>query len=279
MSGASKLPGSGNPPLRPGRHYALMSSVRLRSMFGLLVAGYALAVIATDHLVAAGTLPLDALASSPAGLLHGRLWTMLTSGFVSAGGWHILHTLALAALLVAFAARHGGRLVLGTALVAHVGSALVAYAGLLLVTGTGLVSDHADLVAPDYGTSCVWFGCLGGLVAVELVGLLRRRPVAAALMLAAGAGAVLVSGPVAEDPLTTAEHLLALAIGAGIGAATGLRRPHAPGGGPPPPPAASGRAMSALHLPTAATNFGSPRFTLRGSKTGPLPDRFSAGSA
>jgi hypothetical protein len=198
--------------------------VRLRSTFGLLVAGYAITVIATDHLVAAGTLPLDAVASSPAELLHGRFWTMLSSGFVSAGDLHILQTAALAALLVAFAARHGGRLVLGTAVAAHVGSALLAYAGLVFVTGAGLVSDHADLVAPDYGTSCVWFGCLGGLVAVELVGM-RRRPVAAGLVLAAGAIAVLVSGPVAEDPLTTAEHLLALAIGAAIGVAAGLRQP------------------------------------------------------
>jgi hypothetical protein len=201
--------------------------VRLRSAFGLLVAGYAITVIAVDHLVAAGAVPLDLVASSPVGLLHGRLWTMLTSGLVSAGGRHIVQTAALAAVLVIFAARHGGRLVLGNAVAAHVGSALLAYAGLLLVTGTGLVSDRADLISPDYGTSCVWFGSVAGLAGIELVGL-RGRRFAAGLVLAVGIGLVVATGPLAEDPLTTAEHLLAIAIGAGIGVAAGLRRmsPH-----------------------------------------------------
>jgi hypothetical protein len=196
--------------------------VRLRSTFGPLVAGYALTVIALDHLVAAGAVPLDALASSPVGLLHGRLWTMLTSGLVSEGDLHLVQTAMLAVVLVVFAARHGGRLVLGTALAAHVGSALLAYAGLLIATGAGLVSDPADLTSPDYGTSCVWFGSVAGLIAIELVEL-RGRRFAAAAVLAAGTLGILASGPLAEDPLTTAEHLLAIAIGAGVGIAAGLR--------------------------------------------------------
>jgi hypothetical protein len=200
-------------------HPVAVMPVRLRSTFGLLVAGYAITVVALDHLVAAGAVPLDLVASSPVGLLHGRLWTMLSSGLVSAGDLHVVHTAALAVLLVTFAARHGGRLVLRTALAAHVGSALLAYAGLLLITATGLVSDHADLISPDYGTSCVWFGCLAGLVAIELVELSGRR-LASALVLLGGTVALIASGPLAaEDPLTTAEHLLALVIGAAVGLA------------------------------------------------------------
>jgi hypothetical protein len=198
-------------------------TLRVRPIVGLSIAAYAITVVVVAHLAAAGTLPLDAVASSPAGLLHGRLWTMLTSGLVSADNLRIVHSVVLAAVLVAFAARHGARLMAGTALAAHIGSALLAYAGLLLATASGLVSDHADLIAPDYGTSCVWFGCVGALLVLELIAM-RGRRVAFGLVLAAGLAVILVSAPIAEDPLTTAEHLLALAIGAAIGAAVGLRK-------------------------------------------------------
>lgn len=194
----------------------VVMSLRLGTIGAPLVAGYALAVLAFDQMVAAGTIPLDAFASSPVDLLHGQLWTMLTSGLVSADNLPILHTVGLATVLVAFAARHGGGAVLRCALAAHIGSALLAYAGLLLVTGAGLVSDTADLTAADYGTSCVWFGCVAGLLAMELVAL-RRRPLAGGLALAAGVAAIMVSTPISEDPLTTVEHLLAIAIGVGVG--------------------------------------------------------------
>jgi hypothetical protein len=199
--------------------------LRLGSLGALLVAGYATAVLAFDQLVATGAIPLDLVASSPTGLLHGELWTMLSSGLVSADDAPLLHIGGLAIVLVAFAARHGGRVVLRCALAAHVGSALLAYAGLLIVTGTALASDAADLTAPDYGTSCVWFGCVAGLLAIELLAL-RGWPLARGLVLAGGLVALLATGPLSEDPLTTAEHLLAIAIGAGVGArfAGGQRR-------------------------------------------------------
>ena len=194
------------------------------SVSGLLVAGYAITVLAVDRLVVTGAIPLDSLASSPVGLLHGRLWTMLTSGFVTAGGLPLVQTATLAAVLVAFAARHGGWLVVRTALAAHVGSALIAYAGVLLLTDTGIATDRPDLVSPDYGTSCVWFGCVAGLAAIELMAL-RRRPLAASLVLAPATLLVVATSPLSADPLTAAEHLLALTIGATVGGAAGRRRP------------------------------------------------------
>jgi hypothetical protein len=194
------------------------------SVSGMLVAGYAIAVMAVDQLVVTGAIPLDSLASSPVGLLHGRLWTMLSSGLVTAGDLPLLQTGVLAGVLVAFAARHGGWLVVRTALAAHVGSALIAYAGLLFLTGTGIARDQPDLLSPDYGTSCVWFGCVAGLVAIELMAL-RRRPLAASLVLAVGTLLVVATGPLSADPLTTAEHLLALTIGAIVGASAGRQRP------------------------------------------------------
>jgi hypothetical protein len=191
------------------------------------VAAYAVTVLAFDRLVAAGSVPIDWLASSPAGLVHGRVWTMVSSGLVTAGGRHLMQTALLVAVLLLLAARHGGWLATRTALAAHVGSALVAYAGLWLVTGTGLANDDVDLIAPDYGTSCIWFGCLAGLVAAELLRY-RRQRFAMALVLSGGAVLVAATTPVVPDPLTTAEHLLAMAIGAGCAIGGRLRRQSAP---------------------------------------------------
>jgi hypothetical protein len=177
------------------------------------VIAYALVVVALDRLVASGLLDLDLLASSPAGLLQGRVWTMLSSGLVSAGSAPLLQVALLSGLLVVFAFRYGTRQLWRTALAAHVGSALVAYAALLAVVGIGLGRESPDFTAPDYGISCVWFGCLAALLCATLterVAKSRSDLAVAAICLAA----IVCSHPIVSDALTTAEHLLAIAIGA-----------------------------------------------------------------
>jgi membrane associated rhomboid family serine protease len=179
-----------------------------------LVVAYAIAVLALDRLVASGWLDLDSIAESPHGLLHGRLWTVLTSALVTEGSEPIFHVALLASALAVLATRQGMRRTWSTALAAHVGSALLAYCGLLVVIATGVVQGSSDLTAPDYGISCVWFGCLGALVCGALRDLDARS---ARLVLAASLVAIVASKPIGTDVLTAIEHVLALSIGAAMG--------------------------------------------------------------
>jgi hypothetical protein len=152
------------------------------------------------------------LASSPSGVLSGRVWRLLTSALVVSGP-PLPQLLQMAAVVVVALVLAGPALFWRAALVGHVGATLVAYAavGILWLVARADVDDVVQ--APDYGISCVWVGVLGALVAVAL-----RRSRRAAARLAAMAGVIgFVAAAGVSDDLAGWEHVIAFVLGCAVG--------------------------------------------------------------
>lgn len=192
---------------------------------------------------------VSALASTASGVAHGRVWTLLTSGLLV--GRYPFAELAGCALtvLVALWLLDG----LGfwvVALASHVGSALLVYAGIgvVWIVAAGAASDLAAEL--DYGISAIWFGALGAIaVVLHRRGFRRAAVLVAAAAVSAGVALVAVS-----DELPSAEHLVALAIGAAVARslpATPLRTRRLPPQADAPPPREARPPGSAGVCPSA----------------------------
>lgn len=157
--------------------------------------------------VAGGGPSAAALACTPDRLLDGRVLTLLSSALV-VGRLPFGEIAGLAAAAYGVWRLGGIAVVWVVGLAAHIGCTLVAYGalGVLWLVDRGLAGDSAQ--RSDYGISAVWLGLLGYLSAA----LWHRNRRAAA-----GIGGVSALVSVAllplAGPMTTAEHLLALAIG------------------------------------------------------------------
>ena len=195
-------------PLEPRRRSALRAaSVALAVAWLTAVCVIALARART------GLPDAAALASSPRGVMHGEVWTLLTSGLVIAGP--PASELAGTALVVAGVLQAlGGPKFWAVALSGHVGATLVAYAGIGVLAGAGWSGVDGVLDAPDYGISAVWAACIGALVAAA-ARRRGRRGLAASLLATAGLAvfAVVIGQPWS---LAGVEHVLAFVLGAAV---------------------------------------------------------------
>jgi hypothetical protein len=151
-----------------------------------------------------------ALASSPAGVAHGHIAQLLSSGLI-VDGPAAPQIVALAFALIYSAVVLGAARTWLVAISAHVGATLLAYAFVagLWSAQQGLTS--AVLTAPDYGISVI-------LAAICGVATWRNRAGAVKPALA-GLGALWLiwwwlAGRFSPDVLANLEHLLGFAIGA-----------------------------------------------------------------
>jgi hypothetical protein len=169
---------------------------------------------------AAGWPAVHDLASSPAGVARGRVWSLVTSGLLVTRD-PIVQLVAAALLTVAAVQALGPATFWLAAAAGHLGSALLAYAGigLLWLLGPADVDSVAD--APDFGISCVVIGVLGALT----VAASGRLPGARRALAVAAAVAIWTAIP--PFGLSAVEHALAFAFGAAVTAAA-ARRSHGP---------------------------------------------------
>jgi hypothetical protein len=198
-----------------------------------VLAGAWLAAVCAIALARARTgLPdVSALASSPRGIAHGEVWTLLTSGLVIAGP--PATSLAGTALAVVGVLRAlGGPRFWAVALSGHVGATLVAYAGVGLLAGVGWRGVDGVTDAPDYGISAVWAACLGALTATAARRKGRLGIAGSGLAVAALAVFAVVVGQTWS--LAGVEHLLAFVLGAAVGVLADVGR------GPTGAPASDG---------------------------------------
>lgn len=179
----------------------------------------AIAIVAT----LTGYPVVTALASSPALLLHGEWWRLITSAFVIDGP--ALPQLVAIAVLGSFAIYFGGSWTFwSTAITGHIVGTLLSYAG---VAGLWLV-DRASAVRfitdPDYGVSLIWCAALGAFCAAVWLGDRGSwsRPVKPWLV--AAAVSVMVVVTLYSDKLEAVQHATAFVVGFAIVGATDRAR-------------------------------------------------------
>jgi hypothetical protein len=185
--------------------------VRVRGWQPVLVGAFAawlLAVVVIAILRVSGGGPsLAALACTPDRLVDGRVLTLLSST-LPVGRLPFGEIAGLAAAAWAVWRLAGIAVVWVVGLSAHVGCTLIAYGalGVVWLADRGLAGDAAR--RSDYGISAVWLGLLGYLSAALWH---SNRRVAVGI----GVASAVVSLALAPltGAMTTAEHLLALAIG------------------------------------------------------------------
>jgi hypothetical protein len=185
--------------------------VRARVVRALLLVGLGAWLVAVIVIAisrgADGRPRLGAFASTPDLILHGHLWTLLTSA-IPVGRFPAAEIVGLLIALYGVWRVSGIVAIWVAGLTAHIGCTLVVYAGiaLLWLADRSAAEPYTDRL--DYGISAVWLGALGYLTAVLWP---RNRAVA----LGVGLGTLIVSVallPVVGS-MATAEHVVALGIG------------------------------------------------------------------
>jgi hypothetical protein len=187
----------------------------LRRNLGAELAALYLASVLALFVVERSTGLVDpaGLASSPAALAAGKVWTLLTSGLVIDGT--AAPQLVVTAALALAALRCGGTRLFWTAAAAgHIGSTLIAYSGVGLVWLVDERLVDGVVRAPDYGISCIWAAGLGVVAAgAWLRGGTPGRAVAVASL------GVLATVTVYSHGIATVEHGLAWILGAVVAVA------------------------------------------------------------
>jgi hypothetical protein len=154
------------------------------------------------------------LASSPAALAAGRLWTLVTSAFIIDGP--SVPQIVMTALVAGVVVRLGGAATFALSAVAgHLGATVIAYLGIAAVSIADPATAHGVVHAPDYGISAVWAASTGTLLVLVHRGGAHPRVTAACgvVLLAAFLALVGIDGELAD-----VEHLLAFLIGVGVAA-------------------------------------------------------------
>jgi hypothetical protein len=173
----------------------------------------AVAVIAVVQAVTGSPHPAS-LASTPDGVAHGRVWTLLSSGLIVNGV--PVAQLAGTALVVAATLRaFGGAMFWVIALTGHVGATLLTYVGVGLLSATAAGDVDRVIDAPDYGISAVWAACLGALA---VKGSMRGPDAVGRLSAVLGLGGLVLFAalvPLGPD-VAAVEHLLAFALGGAV---------------------------------------------------------------
>lgn len=139
-----------------------------------LLAVYVLVVIAcTVAQLFLGPPVLHLLSSSPAALVHGRWWTLITSSFIIDGPK--LPQVVAVLTLGAIAIYTGGAWVFWrVALAGHILGTLLTYLGLWLAWLANPSGWQRLINAPDYGVSLIWCAALGAIAAVAWRGTNRQ---------------------------------------------------------------------------------------------------------
>ena len=163
------------------------------------------------------------LAATPAAILAGKLWLLVTSAFLVSGepALHLngtavdvleLTALALAAVLVV--ERLGALTFWVVAVAGHVGGTLLAYAGVGLVWLVSHDADNGVIHKLDYGVSAVLMALLGALMvsAWKSIAANGRRPREVLLLVVCAATGI--AGATLFEPLVDAEHGVAFVLGA-----------------------------------------------------------------
>ena len=150
------------------------------------------------------------LASSPAGVAHGHVLQLLSSGLV-VDGPALPQIVALAVTLIYATSRLGSALTWRAAIGAHLGATLLAYAFVAILYLVDRSLTTPVLAAPDYGISVVFAGVCGAVMR-------RGKPASIAPVITVLAAVWLIWWWLAGsfDPATLAnlEHLLGFMIGA-----------------------------------------------------------------
>jgi hypothetical protein len=152
------------------------------------------------------------LASSPAAVAAGRLWTLVTSAFIIDGP--SVPQIVMTALVAAAVVRLGGAGTFALSAVAgHIGATLLAYLGIAAVSIVDPATAHGVVHAPDYGISAVWAASIGTLLVLVHRSGAHPRVTAAigVVLLVTFLALVEIDGELAD-----VEHLLAFLIGVGV---------------------------------------------------------------
>jgi len=191
---------------------------------GALVAAYLLCVAAfevTRHAFGYPS-PRD-FAATPAAILAGKVWLLVTSAFLVSGGAALglsgtvvdvleIAGLTLAAVLVV--KRLGATAFWRAGIAGHLGGTLLAYAGLGLLWLVSRDADHDVVHKLDYGVSAVWMALLGALMvsawqALQAGGMRLREVLLLTVCALTG-----IASATLFAPLVDAEHGLAFVLGA-----------------------------------------------------------------
>jgi hypothetical protein len=169
-----------------------------------------------------GTPSPRALAATPAAIAEGKVWLLMTSGFLVSGepaigfsgtAVDVLELIALALAAALVVERLGAIAFWRAAVAGHVGGALLVYAALGVVWLVSRDADRGVVHKLDYGVSAVWMALLGALMvfAWRVLGTGSRRPREVVLLVACAATGV--AGATLFSPFVDAEHGLAFALG------------------------------------------------------------------
>jgi hypothetical protein len=170
------------------------------------------AAIAVVRAVDPGQASVHALACSPEAMAAGRLWTLVTSGFIIAGPPvpQLLMTGIVAAVVVRLAGAGTWWL---SAVAGHFGATFVAYAGIAAVYLVDRPTAEGVVHAPDYGISAVWAATTGTLLVLLHRAGVHPRLTAVCTVALLGAFVALVG---IDGELADVEHLLAFLFGLAV---------------------------------------------------------------
>jgi hypothetical protein len=189
----------------------------------LLFSYLALVIIIAILRLITGFPTVEQLASSPALLVRGEWWRLVTSALVI-NGPALPQIMAIATLGTLGIYFGGSWTFWSTAVAGHLLGTLLAYAGFVAVW----LQNHALaahlMTDPDYGVSLIWSAALGIFAAVAWLGeqKVSRWPVRP--LLVAGAAGVMLIVTIYSDEMAAVQHLIAFAVGFSIVVPAGRSR-------------------------------------------------------
>jgi hypothetical protein len=172
----------------------------------------AIAVVALVRAVDPGGVSVHALACSPEAITSGRLWTLVTSGFIVAGP-PVPQLIMTAIVAVAVVQLAGAGTWWLSAVSGHVGATFIAYAGIAAIHAVDPVSVEGVIRASDYGISAVWAATTGTLLVLLHRAGAHPRLTAVCTFALLGAFIALVG---LDGELADVEHLIAFVIGIAV---------------------------------------------------------------
>lgn len=198
-----------------------MTERRIKGAGEIVLFAYLLCVVAIALLQRiAGWPTVSQLASSPALLVQGQWWRIITSGFVIQGP--PAPQLAAIAVLGTLSIYIGGSwLFWRTAIAGHIVGTLVAYAGFSAIWLLDHTVSTRFITDPDYGVSLIWCAALGAFVALAWLGNRAdwRRPEQPWPALLAVVVMIVVLAY--SDPMAAVQHAVAFLVGLSIIATAG----------------------------------------------------------
>jgi hypothetical protein len=179
-------------------------------------------VIALTVATASRALRVDALASSPSKIDHGKVWVLFTSALVVQHPILIslASFIALGALVILVC---GTQLFWIVGVVGHIGSTVLAYSAVAAVRAFDPGSYQALLTRPDYGVSAIsaaWLGAVAAAAWRQRGQTTRGRIAIGLAVLAVAAFAYMIRGGIT---ILDSDHVIAFTIGVAIVAYTRRR--------------------------------------------------------